>query len=138
VTRFLVDSSALLALMNRADQHYSPATLFVRSHVGDGFHVPDTVFTETMTLIKARLGVGPAVDLGSRIRASVVFALVPLTPEDYEATWGIFSRYTDKEWSYVDCSMLAIARRLGIPNMIAFDHHFDQMVELTRVPIPAR
>ncbi len=134
MTRFLVDSSALLALVNRTDQYYPPATSFVRSHLGDGFYVPDTVFVETMTLIKARLGVKPAVDLGTRVRASSVFVLVPLTAADYEATWGIFSRYTDKEWGYVDCSILAVARRLSVLTVFAFDHHFDQMAELTRVP----
>jgi len=134
VKQHLIDSSALLALIDPTDHYYVAAASFLRSHSSDSFYVPDTVFVETMTLVKARLGVRPAVDLGARLRTSISFALVPLTVADYEATWGIFSRYTDKEWSYVGCSIGAVARRLSVLNVFAFDHHFDQMAELARVP----
>lgn len=134
MTGFLIDAGAFLAMIDVSDSNHVAAALFVRSHSADSFYVPDTVFAETMVLIKARLGARPAVDLGDRIRESRQFLLVPLTPDDHEATWTIFSRYTDKDWSYVDCSTFAMSRRLNIPNVFAFDHHFDQMVELARVP----
>ena len=44
------------------------------------------------------------------------------------------THYTDKQWSYVDCSILAVARRLQIAQVFGFDRHFDQMADLTRVP----
>ena len=96
--------------------------------------MPDTVFAETMVLVKARLGAGPAIELGKRIRDSSLFLVVTLTADDYDRVWDIFSRYDDKEWSYIDCSILALARQLNIINVFGFDHHFDQMAELTRVP----
>ena len=115
MTHFLIDSSALLALIDLTDQYYAAAASFARSHSTDTFYVPDTVFAETMTLIKARMGAKPAVDLGARIRGSTFFVLTALTPDDHEATWGIFSRYTDKEWSYVDCSIWAMGMGYGPP-----------------------
>lgn len=39
-----------------------------------------------------------------------------------------------KDWSYVDCSMLALARRLEVNVVFAFDRHFDQMLAMTRLP----
>ena len=133
-TELLIDSGAFLALIDAADQHHASAAAFVRSHSSATFHLPDTVFAETMVLTKSRLGAKAAVDLGNRIMESRHFPLVYLTPEDRSATWAIFSRYTDKEWSYVDCSILAVARRLRVSSVFAFDHHFDQMAELSRVP----
>ena len=65
---------------------------------------------------------------------SVRFPILYLTAEDRRATWEIFSRYTDKDWSYVDCSILAVARRLQTSQVFTFDQHFDQMAELARVP----
>lgn len=50
-------------------------------------------------------------------------------------TWEIFSHYTDKNWSYVDCSLLAAARRLRIAEIFTFDQYFDQMPEVKRVPM---
>jgi hypothetical protein len=41
--------------------------------------------------------------------------------------WDIFEKYDDKQWSYVDCSLLAIARRLMLRRIFTFDHHFQQM-----------
>jgi len=64
------------------------------------------------------------------------FRFYRLAVEDADETWDIFSRYVDKEWSYVDCSLLAVARRLQLRQIFAFDHHFDQMASLgiRRVP----
>jgi predicted nucleic acid-binding protein len=136
VTSFLIDSGALLAMIDASDTHHLAAASFVRSNKSAVFYLTDTVFSETMVLIKARLGIDPAVELGERIMNSSHFQVVNLTAKDRRVTWEIFSSYTDKGWSYVDCSILAIARRLSVPKIFAFDRHFDQMTELIRVPTP--
>lgn len=133
--QFLVDSGALLAMIDAEDEHHAAAAPFARANATAIFYLPDTVFAETMVLSKARLGAKPAVELGNRIMESPHFLVVYLTAEDRRITWDIFSRYTDKDWSYVDCSILAVARRLQVSEVFAFDHHFDQMAELTRVPV---
>ncbi len=132
--QFLVDSGALLAMIDAGDEHHTAAATFARANATATFYLPDTVFVETMVLSKARLGVKPAVELGNRIMESPHFLIIYLTAEDRCTTWDIFSRYTDKDWSYVDCSILAVARRLQTSEVFAFDHHFDQMAELARVP----
>lgn len=130
----LIDTSALLAMVDAGDKYHAAAVAFVRARLPAIFYLPETVFIETMVLTKARLGAGPAVELGNRIMASTYFPLLYLTMEDRQATWEIFSRYTDKDWSYVDCSILALARRLEVAEVFTFDRHFDQMAGLTRVP----
>lgn len=132
--QLMVDSGALLAMVDTNDQHHTAAAAFARAHATATFYLPDTVFAETMVLVKARLGARLAVELGTRIMHSEHFPIVYLSAEDRRNTWDIFSHYTDKDWSYVDCSILAVARRLRVFDVFAFDHHFDQMVELTCVP----
>jgi predicted nucleic acid-binding protein len=134
VTLSLIDSSALLALVDASDTHHLAAVNFIRTHIATTFYLPDTIFSETMVLTKARLGIKPAVDLGERLKASSHFQIVYLTPEDHQLIWEIFSRYLDKDWSYIDCSLLALARRLKVSEVFTFDHHFSQMPEITRVP----
>lgn len=130
----MIDSGALLALVDRRDQHHTAAAQFVRDQHAISYVVLETIFVETMTLVKARLGGQPAITLGERLMRSQRFNLLPLNAQDREQTWMIFTRYQDKAWSYVDCSVLAVARRLAIGAVFAFDRHFDQMVELRRMP----
>jgi uncharacterized protein len=87
-----------------------------------------------MTTVKRRLDAAVAVKVGQQIRKSARFRLYRLTDDDDRAAWDIFSRYTDKEWSYVDCSLLALAQRQKIGAVFSFDHHFEQMPGVTRAP----
>ena len=132
----LVDSGALFAMTDPRDRYAAAARRFLEETTDAFYLVLDTVFSEGMTLIKARLGAAAAVSVGSRLHESTLFQLCYLEPADRRATWQVFTRYTDKDWSYVDCSILAIAQRQGIDEVFAFDHHFDQMIALglSRVP----
>ena len=134
MTLYLIDSGALLAMIDVSDTHHLTAARFAKANKSATFYLPDTVFSETMVLVKARLGAEPAVELGGRIMNSSHFQVVDLTAEDHRLTWEIFSGYIDKDWSYVDCSIMAVARRLSVSKIFAFDRHFDQMSGLTRVP----
>jgi predicted nucleic acid-binding protein len=132
--QLLIDLSALLAMIDARDKYHPAAATFVRANMTASFYLPETIFVETMVLTKARLGSKSAIELGDRLMNSSHFLIVYLTTEDRRTTWDIFRRYTDKEWSYVDCSILAVARRNQVTDVFTFDHHFEQMVELTRVP----
>ncbi len=48
-------------------------------------------------------------------------------------TYAIFRQYQDKQWSYVDCAILAVAQALDIQLVFSLDHHIEQL-GLERVP----
>lgn len=134
MAQIVVDSGALLALVNSRDKYHQPAAQFVKARISRTYIVPETIFAETMVLTKARLGSEAAIMLGEQLQQSQHFQLVALTEADKALTWQIFCRYADKDWSYVDCSLWAIAQRLRLIQVFSFDHHLAQMVGLQRVP----
>ena len=42
--------------------------------------------------------------------------------------WSVFEKFNvDKQWSFTDCVSYVVMRRLGMVDVFAFDHHFNQM-----------
>jgi len=128
MTTLLVDTSALHALNYARDNHHARAVIYFKALAGRVKPIlTEWVFVETMNLTKARLGPEYAVAFGRQLRASKTFYPLILTDGDKRVAWEIFEQYHDKEWSYTDCSLLAVVRRLKIKQIFAFDHHFRQM-----------
>lgn len=138
--RALIDTGAIYAFVTRTDPHHESATQLVREWLsGQGvFVLTDVVFAETMTLLKARLNSEIALKVGRELRKNPAYAWLSLGEEGERETWSVFQRFADKEWSYTDCAILAMARRERIPSVFAFDHHFSQMPGIERIPSPGR
>lgn len=134
MSQFLIDSGAFLAMLDVRDKYHTPAQTFISSQSNAIFLIPEAIFAETMTLVKARLGAKPAIMLGERIFVSTMFKLVTLPESENLAIWAIFKQYDDKAWSYADCSILATSQYLQIASVFSFDHHIEQMAGLKRVP----
>lgn len=134
MSQFLIDSGAFLALLDTRDKFHANAKQFAQANRGATFFIPEFIFAEAMTLVKSRLGAKAAIQLGEQIQESDQFHLVYLTDEERHAIWTLFSRYDDKDWSYADCSLLALAQRVQITAVFSFDRHISQMAQLTRVP----
>lgn len=128
MSTLLIDTSALHALNYARDDNHARAVAYFKSLAGRVKPLlTEYVFVETMNLTKARLGPGYAIAFGRQLKASRAFFTVPLNDDDKRVTWEIFQQYNDKAWSYTDCSLLAVARRVGTRRIFAFDHHFQQM-----------
>jgi predicted nucleic acid-binding protein len=128
MTRVIADTSALYALVDRTDPHHIQAANFLKSQASNrSLLVSNHVFDETMTVVKARLGMRVALQLGLRLRNSRFVEMVILSSAQEQETWHIFSQYTDKDWSYTDCACLVLAREHELHQAFTFDHHFAQM-----------
>ena len=86
----------------------------------------DYVADETLTVLRARLGLGTAevwwqqVDGSPRLR----WECVGLARADKAR--GVFFRYRDKEFSFTDCTSFVIMRELKLREALTTDHHFVQ------------
>lgn len=133
----LVDTGAIYAYVTRTDVHHPAAQAFMREFVEGGgvLVLADVIFAETMTLLKARLGAQMALRVGSELRKHhSTYQWIALGQDGEEGTWEMFRQYHDKEWSYFDCALLVLARRLNIQGIFAFDGHFRQMPGIIQLP----
>ena len=128
MSTLLIDTSALHALNYARDDNHAQAVRYFKSLAGRVKPIlTEWVFIETMNLTKARLGPAYAIAFGQHLKTSRAFYHVLPPDVDKQTTWEIFVKYHDKDWSYTDCSLLAMARRLDLRRIFAFDQHFRQM-----------
>lgn len=94
----------------------------------------DYVVDETLTLLRARNENQRAIAFGRSVLEGQGANVVPISDLDLAKSWEIFKKYSDKEWSFTDCTSFVVMERLGIQKAFAFDDHFRQFGTVAVVP----
>jgi predicted nucleic acid-binding protein len=131
----LIDTGPLFAIANRAEVRHAHALATASAWLAarHEFVVLDWIFDETMTLIKARLGSAAAIQTGRSLRHNPVYRWVAVAPDDEREVWAVFQQYADKRWSYTDCALLVMSRRLKVKQVFSYDAHVAQMPGVRRM-----
>ncbi len=129
-----VDTSAWFALVVPSDPNHDVAAAWLHANRQMLF-TTDYVLDETLTLLKARREHRRALTLGRQFFEGEPLAQVHFLSEDEILTaWQVFQQFTDKKWSFTDCSSKVVMERLTIAEAFAFDHHFAQFGAVLTVP----
>jgi predicted nucleic acid-binding protein len=119
VARALVDTGAVVALVNRADRHHAAAVEWFRRFRGR-LLTTESVITETAYVLAASPAHQRAALLWfERARAAGLLNIEPVT--DYAALAGIITRYADLPCDYADASLIALAERSGVTAIATID-----------------
>jgi len=89
---------------------------------------------ETLTLLKARGQTLRAMVMGEQFFRGTLATVYYLTEADILLSWQIFRQFSDKEWSFTDCTSKALIDKLHMQQAFAFDHHFHQCGSVEVVP----
>ncbi|QJB29454.1 twitching motility protein PilT [Limnospira fusiformis SAG 85.79] len=57
-----------------------------------------------------------------------------LSEADIQLTSQIFRQFSDKEWSFTDCSSKVIIEKLQISKALSLDNHFRQFGSIIVIP----
>ena len=121
-----VDSGAWYALLDSDDADHSAAAEFLAANT-----IPlittNFVFSETVTLIRYRVGHEAARSFGQKLKESSFVRVIAVTAADEERAWDIFTKYRDQNFSFVDCTSFAVMERMKFSAAFAFDRHFSVM-----------
>jgi len=125
VDRIFVDTSYVIALINRRDTQHDEARALAAS-LGDA---------ELVTTDAVLLELDNALARGYRRAASAAISHLLSAPNvtvfrvDLEAlanALDLFTSHDDKEWSLVDCLSFGVMRATGTTQALTADHHFEQ------------
>ena len=94
----------------------------------------DFVLDEVLTLLKARREYARALSLGTLLFGGDLAQMHRVTDGQFRRAWDVFRTFTDKDWSFTDCTSKVVMEDLGIITAFSFDQHFRQFGTITVVP----
>jgi uncharacterized protein len=129
--RIFIDTGAWIALNSKKDKHFKDAISANKSFLNDGYYyvTSDYVLDETFTLLRSVVGHKRAVEFGNEILSLKDMSKILVFHTDQvilDRAWKIFETYSDKGFSFTDCTSFSIMKRLKIKEAFSFDKHFDQ------------
>ena len=127
--RLFVDTSAWFALYSARDEAHSRASRFWKELRRKSVRLVTTehVFGESITLMRARGGHRAACRLGSILLNSRIVEIADVPAQTRGRAWEVFVKYSDKDFSFTDCTSFVVMRELGLTDAFTFDDHFAQM-----------
>jgi uncharacterized protein len=116
----LVDTSFLLALMNKRDAKHAPA-LDAMSTLDEEIVLCSAVLPELFYMLSVRVSYQSAVDAFTLLHTSR-FNIQVLLAQDMIRMSEIMRLYASSEFDFVDTSLMALSERLNARNIYTFDH----------------
>lgn len=124
----LVDTSAFYALQNTRDAREHSLAVSVAHELEAGktlLVTTDYILDEAYTLLRSAFGHKAAVRFGREVRKGGI-EVVQVDESIQEEAWEIFERYSDKDFSFTDCTSFVVMERGRIESAFTFDRHFQQ------------
>ncbi|MFM9969517.1 MAG: type II toxin-antitoxin system VapC family toxin [Burkholderiales bacterium] len=119
MTQALLDTGALVALVNRADRHHSAAAAWFAS-VRSGLLTTEAVVTEASYVLAASpKHQRAALQWVQRARAANLLSIKAVS--DHDAIAKIIDRYASLPCDYADATLIALAEHTGVAAIATID-----------------
>lgn len=128
-----VDTSAWVALEDKKDVNHQKALEIKNGLFLSRNRIITTnyIFDETYTLMLLNVGYCRTVEFKYKLDEFIKNNLVIVyyvTSEIEQMAWKVFEDFNkDKTWSFTDCVSKVVMEKVGLREIFAFDHHFEQM-----------
>lgn len=135
-----VDTSGWICFFDR-DNHEHKAVLGVYQQAMQqhrGIVTTNYIIAELLPLFfsRGKLSHQGIIQAIRQLRTSPQIEIVHIDPATDDEVWGMVEKYTDKQWSWVDCSSFVLMQRFGMTEALTTDRHFTQ-AGFARLPAPA-
>lgn len=124
--KLFIDTVAWIALNNTKELHHKSAAIANREFLDSGYFyvTSDYVLDETYTLLRSDVGHKRAVEFGNEMRdlhKKGKINIVHTSQVELEKAWEIFEKYSDKDFSFTDCTSFIVMELLKINEAFSFD-----------------
>jgi len=123
-----IDTGAWIAIADSNDQYSNEASQLYTGLILKRTQLvtSDLVLVETYNLLLKTIGNKATVNFSAKLKAIPFLKVLSITQHDWERAWKILEKYSDKDFSFTDCTSFALMERLKIRTAFTFDSHFIQ------------
>ena len=120
-----VDTSFVVALVNKNDQYHGLAADLTERFTGQGLVTTDAIL----------LGIGNAlsrnfkresVEIIEHFLTSDDVKVIHLHPPLFRRAFDLYKSHSDKQWGLIDCVSFVVMEELAITDALSADKHFEQ------------
>ncbi|MCL4768604.1 MAG: PIN domain-containing protein [Hyphomicrobiaceae bacterium] len=128
---YFADTWFWIALINKKDAGHSAAQK-LKDEIGDRIVTSQLVLVELLAACrKVALLRALAIDLMQRLEKGPI-KVIANSSDMFERAFAVYARFSDKEWSLVDCASFEMMRDERINEVLTNDGHFTQAGFLIR------
>jgi len=127
----LIDTGPIVALLNRKDKHHQRVLAFTQHYHG-GFVTTWSVITEATHLL--RHSIPAKLNLLEWIRRGGI-EIFNIEKTDIERMITLTKKYADLPMDLADCSLIVLAEKMAITEIISIDSDYDVYRTLKREPL---
>ncbi|HEV7669508.1 MAG TPA: PIN domain-containing protein [Thermoanaerobaculia bacterium] len=124
-TRLFVDTSFVIALINKRDRNHEQATRLAAEYGSRRLLTTDAILLEIGNAL-ARSFKPQAVEVIEHFLTSADVEVVRLDAETFESAFDLYRSHRDKSWGLIDCHSFVVMRQAKVENALDFDVHFGQ------------
>ena len=123
-----VDTAGWMACADASDAAHGACAVARDQALKAGHHLvtSDFVVDETLTLLRLRLGMAVAAAWWQQVNGSPRVTWQRIDAARFDRAREMFFRYSDKAFSFTDCTSFVVMRELRLTRVMTTDRHFRQ------------
>lgn len=125
--RLFVDTNYFCALHNKKDSLHDKAKSIAKSLQQFSLVVSNFILLETYTILSQRVSKEYAIKFHRTKVAQNFYQIIWIDKQFEKEIWSLFVSIKDKNFSYVDASILAVMEKEKIHHLLSFDTSFKNL-----------
>lgn len=120
-----VDTSFVVALVNKNDQNHRLALDLSRKFTGQALVTTDAILLEIGNAL-CRNFKQESIEIIEDFLTSDDVRVIHLQPTLFRKAFDLYKSRSDKLWGLIDCVSFVVMREIGITDALSADKHFEQ------------